>query len=97
VVDALARGEIDVAVAWGPFAGYYAARHPDTLVIHPVSPAVDLPVVPMVYDIAMGVRRGDDAFRAEINDVLKAKRAEIDAILASYGVPRADRPPEAAR
>lgn len=96
IVDALARGEIEVAIAWGPFAGYYAARHPGTLVIRPVSPQVDLPVMPMVFDIAMGVRRGDDGFRAEINDILKARRPEIDAILASYGIPRADQP-EAAR
>lgn len=92
IMDALARGEIDIAIAWGPFAGYYATRHPGALELRPVSPAVDLPVMPMIFDIAMGVRYGDDDFRAEINDALKARRRDIDAILASYGVPRADQP-----
>jgi mxaJ protein len=38
----------------------------------------------------MGVRREDEALRGEIEEALKARRPEIDAILASYGVPRLD-------
>lgn len=92
VMEALARGEIDVAVAWGPFAGFYAARHPGTLTLRPVEPAVDRPFIPMVYDIGMGVRREDTALRGEVQAALLARKDDIDAILASYGVPRLDAP-----
>jgi hypothetical protein len=37
----------------------------------------------------MGVRRGDTALRKEVDRVIRARHDEIDAILATYGVPRA--------
>jgi mxaJ protein len=58
----------------------------------PVTPQVDGPGLPMTFDIAMGVRRGDEAFRQEIDAILARRRPEIDAILTAYGVPRADPP-----
>lgn len=50
-------------------------------------PHVDLP---MIYEIAMGVRRGDDSLRAELDTALAKHQAEIDAILTEYGLPRVD-------
>ena len=96
-VAALIRDDVDVAVVWGPFAGYAAAQHPGLLAITPVRPVIDGPTLPMVFDISMGVRRGEESFREEINAALRAKRPEIDAILASYGVPRLDTTQKAAR
>jgi quinoprotein dehydrogenase-associated probable ABC transporter substrate-binding protein len=92
IVEAVASGEIDVAVVWGPFAGYFAPRQAVALRVTPVEPQVDAPRLPMSFDIAMGVRRGDEAFRQEIDAILARRRPEIDAILAAYGVPRADPP-----
>ena len=89
IIDAVARGEVDVAIAWGPLAGYYAKRQPVPLELTPVSPRVDLPFLPFVFDIAAGVRRGDDRLRAEIDTVLLKRKAEIARILDDYGVPRA--------
>ncbi len=88
IIEAVARGEVDVAVAWGPLAGYFARRQKVPLEVVPVSPEIDLPFLPFVYDISMGVRRGDDAFREELEGVLARRRAEIEAILDEYGVPR---------
>ena len=89
IIDAVVRGEVDVAVAWGPLAGYYARRHRMVpLAVVPVSPQIDLPFLPFVYDISMGVRRGDDAFREEIEGALGRRRVEIERILDWYGVPR---------
>ncbi|HYD50577.1 MAG TPA: substrate-binding domain-containing protein [Terriglobales bacterium] len=87
IVDAVARGAVDVAVVWGPQAGYFAKRSKVRLALVPVSPQIDLPFLPFVFDIAMGVRRGEDAFRGEIDAVLERRRAEIDKILSEYGVP----------
>jgi mxaJ protein len=90
IVKAVADGEVAVAVAWGPLAGYFAKRSDVPLRVTPVQPQVDGPQLPMVFDISMGVRKEDEALRQEIDDALLRRRAEIAAILADYGVPRAD-------
>ena len=87
IVDAVAEGEIDVAVVWGPFGGYYARRQSVPLTVTPVSPAIDPPGLPFVYDIAMGVRRGQEAFKSELEGVLDRRRADIQKILEDYGIP----------
>lgn len=97
IIDAVARGDVDVAVVWGPLAGYFAARQAVKLRIEPVSPKIDGPQLPMVYDISMGVRREDQALRDEVDAALARHRPEIDAILAAYGVPRLDRVKTASR
>lgn len=91
IVTAVATGEIDVAIVWGPLAGYLAARSGVPLEIAPVLPQIDGPLLPMVFDIAMGVRRADTAFRDEIDRALADRRADIDRVLAAYHVPRLDR------
>jgi mxaJ protein len=58
------------------------------LEIIPVSPQIDQPFLPFVYDISMGVRRGEDAFKEELEGIIERKRSEIEAILNEYGVPQ---------
>jgi mxaJ protein len=88
IIDALVKGDVDVAIAWGPLAGYFAQRGQVALDITPVSPQIDLPYLPFVFDISMGVRRGDTALRDRLNAIITRRRGEIDRILAEYGVPR---------
>ena len=88
VIDAVVNGEVDVALAWGPLAGYFAKHSGVQLDIAPVSPQIDLPFLPFVFDISMGVRRGNDALRDELNAVILRRKKEIDGILDAYGVPR---------
>jgi mxaJ protein len=90
IVDAVARGDVDVAVVWGPLAGYFATREPVALDLVPVSPQIDLPFLPFVFDVSMGVRRGDTALRDELDGVIRRRRTDIDAILRTFGVPRVD-------
>jgi mxaJ protein len=90
IIEAVAAGEIDVAVAWGPLAGYFAPRQPVALRITPVSPRFDGPQLPMAFDISVGVRKADQFLRRQIDDALSNRRAEVDQLLASYGVPRLD-------
>jgi mxaJ protein len=91
IVAAVADGEIDVAIVWGPFAGYFASREKVPLDVAAVRPLIDGPTLPMVFDISMGVRREDTQLRAEVDAILIKRRSDIDRILASYGVPRFDR------
>jgi mxaJ protein len=94
IIDALVRGEIDVAFVWGPLAGYFAQRQSTPLTLQ-LLPAFDAPSAqPLAFDIAMGVRRGAPGLRDELDAVLARKKPEIDRILASYGVPRATEPPK---
>jgi mxaJ protein len=90
LIAAVARGEIDIAAAWGPLAGYFAARHAEPLAIVPVRPLMDGPSVPLVFDMSMAVRRGDESRRAMLEGFIARRRHEIDAILAEYHVPRLD-------
>jgi mxaJ protein len=87
IIEAVAKGDVDVAVAWGPMAGYFASREPSTLVVTPVSPQVDLPFLPFVFDIGMGVRRGDTGRLDLLNRFIETHQAEISRLLARYGVP----------
>ena len=87
IIDAVAKGDVDIAVAWGPLAGYFATREDVPLDLVPVSPQVDLPFLPFVFDISMGVRRADSTLRDTLNAILVRRRASIDSLLDAYGVP----------
>jgi len=93
IVRAVANGEVDVAVVWGPLAGYFARKSAVPLRVVPVSPEVDVPYLPFVFDIGMAVRRGDNVLRDSLDAVIARRQRDIDRILADYGVPRADTPP----
>jgi mxaJ protein len=88
LVDAVARRTVDVAIAWGPLAGYVARHSRVPLTITPAEQPPDLRAVPFAYDIAMGVRKGDTALRARLDSVIVRRRAAIDGILDEFGVPR---------
>jgi mxaJ protein len=92
IIDAVASGEVDVSAVWGPTAGYFIRRSRVPLVATPVTPQIDLPFLPFVFDIAMAVRRGDTALRDKLDAILVRREKEIDAILREYGVPRMEDP-----
>jgi quinoprotein dehydrogenase-associated probable ABC transporter substrate-binding protein len=91
LIDAVAAGDVDLAIAWGPLAGYFAAREPVRLDVVPVSPAVD-PVLggvgmPLTFDIALGVRHGDLRRRDQLQRALDRAAPAIRQILDAYHVP----------
>jgi mxaJ protein len=83
ILDALAHREIDVAVVWGPSAGFFAKD----VELAPVSPASDAGL-PFVFEISLGVRKGDVALQRELDAVLARRRAEVERILDDFRVPR---------
>ncbi|MFL6259641.1 MAG: substrate-binding domain-containing protein [Thermoanaerobaculia bacterium] len=88
IVEAVAQGDVDMAVVWGPLAGYFAPRQKVALELVPVSPQIDRPFLPFVFDVSMAVRRGDDKLHAELDSFIERRQPEIDALLDRYGVPR---------
>jgi mxaJ protein len=87
LVEAVAQGDVDVAVVWGPLGGYFAGRSGAPLRVTPVNRPDDGPTVPFVFAIAMGVRPEDRALARAVEDVLTRRRAEVRGILKQYGVP----------
>ena len=75
IIDAVAKGEIDVAIVWGPFAGYFGKKQPVALDIVPLPP--DIPELPFDYAMALGVRTGDEALKARLDAILDKRRTDI--------------------
>jgi mxaJ protein len=87
IVDAVARGDIDAAIVWGPTAGYFAARRRQPMVLASVQPWLDGPLWPMVFDVSMAVRKDDRPLRRDLDRAIERRRTEIAAILAQFHVP----------
>jgi mxaJ protein len=87
-LEDVAQGKLDVALVWGPLAGYYAKKIHPRLVLQSVGVKDDGPELPMVFYISMGVRRQDRELKQEIERVLAEHRAEIAALLKRYGIPQ---------
>jgi mxaJ protein len=89
IIDAVASGKVDVAIVWGPAAGYFVQRQRVPLVMVPVPSAPgDLP---FAFDISMGVKPGNTALLETIEQVIDAKRVEIERILKDYNIPLLER------
>lgn len=87
--EALARGEIDVAIAWGPLAGYFAQRSPQPLTLVPL-PDDARSGLPFAFDVGAGVRRSDRELRERLNEVLERRRSDVERILREFNVPVVD-------
>ena len=87
IVEAVATGEIDAAIVWGPIAGYFAQQHTPPLNVVPLPADAGSPTLPFSYEMAMGVRKGNTGLKATLDMLLELKAAEIRAIFNDYGVP----------
>ncbi|QQN65040.1 substrate-binding domain-containing protein [Bradyrhizobium diazoefficiens] len=92
LIEAVENGDIDVAAAWGPLAGYFAQRSPVPLTVTPIRDYERFAPQQFQFAIAMGVRKGDGALRDRLNAFIDEHRSEITALLRSYGVPLVDQP-----
>jgi mxaJ protein len=60
------------------------------LAVVPVIPSQETPALPFTFDIALGVRRGEEEFHAALDAILQRRRPEINRLLDEYGVPRVE-------
>jgi mxaJ protein len=88
LIDAVARGEVDVAIAWGPLAGWAAAHAAVPLELTTIEHPAGEPL-PFSFAIAMGVRKNDPVLRASIEGVIARRGPAIDAVLDRFGIPHA--------
>jgi mxaJ protein len=87
LIEAVEHGEIDVAAAWGPLAGYAAKQSAVPLRVAPIIAGERFEPQQFQFDIAMGVRKGEHTLRDRLNDFIAQNIGEITALLQSYGVP----------
>ncbi|SNR63307.1 amino acid ABC transporter substrate-binding protein, PAAT family [Methylobacillus rhizosphaerae] len=88
VIDDLVKGDIDVAILWGPIAGYYAKKAPIPLVVVPAPEYEQENVHGKEYwNISVGVRKRDKERMAMLQEVLDRRHDDIIKILDEYGIP----------
>jgi len=88
MIKDLQAGEIDVAVLWGPLAGWYAKQANPPLTIVPL--LQEKGGSRMVFRITMGVRPSDQEWKRELNRLIDENKDEIANVLSDYGVPLID-------
>ena len=86
VVEDLIAGQIDVALVWGPIAGYFAKKKAAPIEIVVLEGKPDS-VERFAFDISMGVRKKDTELQAKLEDSIARKHDEITHILEDFGVP----------
>lgn len=86
IMDAVSNGSVDVALVWGPLAGFYARHSRVPLRLEPIV-AGPADTGGMTFAIAVGVRRDEPQLLVRINGALRAQAPAIRQLLQSYGVP----------
>jgi quinoprotein dehydrogenase-associated probable ABC transporter substrate-binding protein len=86
IVDAVDKGDIDVALLWGPIAGYYASIASQPLTVQPLNELGEA----YVFSFSMGTRYGDKQWNALLNKFIDKYQVEIAEIIAEYHLPSLD-------
>ena len=84
----VASGAIDVAVIWGPIAGYTAARQEPPLHLTPLPAKVD--GVDLAFNVSMGLRRNERQWKHEVNALIDRLEPRMQQVLIGYHVPLLD-------
>jgi quinoprotein dehydrogenase-associated probable ABC transporter substrate-binding protein len=92
LIKAVENGQVDLAIAWGPLAGYFARHSAVPLRVTIIDPDPRDPTLPMAFDIAIGVRTADQELTQQLNAELDRRRPEIRRLLQAYGIPQAALP-----
>ncbi len=88
----LSSGKIDVAVVWGPIAGFLVSRHAggNGWLAVPFRPN---PTIRFDYEISMGLRQGEKEWQNTLDQWISAHHAEITQILTAYHIPLVEESP----
>ena len=86
LVEDLIAGSVDVALVWGPIAGYFATKKAAPLEIVPLE---DRPEGGnrFAFDISMGVKKGNKELKEKLEEALARRHDEIEHVLEDFGVP----------
>jgi len=81
----VASGKTDVALVWGPIAGYFSKQAEEPLIVTPLLHEDNR--VRMSYRVSMAVRFNETDWKRTVNSALRKIQPQIDEILHDYGVP----------
>ncbi len=81
----LKSGKIDMAILWGPMAGYVLSQSPKDA--YQVIQMTSKPGMKFDFSIAMAVRYGDKERLSTLNQLIDKNRKAIREIMLSYQIP----------
>lgn len=88
MIDDLAKGDIDVAVVWGPIGGYYAKQSKVPMVVVPIPEYENTNIHGKTYwNMSVATRKKDKERMKMVQEALDRNKAEIEKILDEYGIP----------
>jgi mxaJ protein len=87
IINAVANKNVDLAIAWGPLAGYFGKKSATPLVLHPLPEKDSLSDTPFRYSIGLAVRRRDRELRDSLQSFLNRHQSDIQALLKEYSIP----------
>ena len=90
IIEAVANGDVDVAIVWGPLAGFFAKQSQVPLAFTPVTPQRD-GALTFAYDISFGVKKTEHELKDQLDTFVAQHREQIDRVLDDYNVPRVGR------
>lgn len=82
-------GKIDVAIVWGPVAGFLIREHSAPPAWRAV-PFMPDPQIKFDYEISMGVRFGEKEWKATLDEWIASHQGKVQEILVSYRIPLLD-------
>jgi quinoprotein dehydrogenase-associated probable ABC transporter substrate-binding protein len=85
MINDIRKGDVDAGVLWGPIGAYWASRGGEPLVVVPL--VKEQGAGKIAFRITMGVRNGDDAWKRQLNEIIRKRQGDIDKVLLDYGVP----------
>lgn len=88
LIQAVIQKNVDIAVVWGPLAGYFSRNSAVPLDLTPIDRDHANPTLPLSFDIGIGVRPGDDQLKQRLNAELRKRERDITRLLRSYGIPQ---------
>lgn len=88
LIQAVSSKNVDIAVAWGPLAGYFARNSSPPLEVTSIDRDSKNPALPLSFDIGIGVRPGDNDLKQRLDAELAKREPDIRDLLHSYGIPQ---------
>ena len=88
IMEAVGEGNVDLAIVWGPLAGFFAKQSKVPLELAPVAPEKD-GELRFAFDVSLGVKKSNVELKSQLDKILSEHRDEIDCILDNYNLPRA--------
>lgn len=87
LVRAVANKKVDVAIIWGPIAGYFSRNSKVPMQLQEIRSDPAHPALQFVFPISIGVRKGEQRLKRQLDAELRRRHSDIERLLKAYGIP----------